>query len=94
MRPGRVEIRIGEVVFDGLGPLDRDAVGRAMETELARLAHAPGLTRPPVARVEIAAGAGGEIRVSPSSDETRIGASVARSVFRALNAASRGRAAP
>jgi hypothetical protein len=82
----RVEIEIAELVLHGLAPLDRDAVGRAVQAELARLVDAHGLGNPG-SGLEVAARDGGRIFLTASYDEGAIGSGVAQAAFRATREA-------
>ena len=90
--PRRVEIEIAELVLHGLGPLDRDAVGRVVQAELARLVDAHGLGNPG-SSLDVATRDGGRILLTTSHDEAAVGAGVAQAAFRATREALDGSAA-
>ena len=86
MRPGKIELRIEELVLHGFEPGDRHRVGEAVERELGRLfaerGAPPSLTRSEeVPRVD-----GGSFELTPGSGAGMIGTQVAQTVYRGLGA--------
>jgi hypothetical protein len=73
--PRRIEVELEEVVLHGFGPLDRAALGAALEAELARLLAAGG--RDLRAR-EVAVHDAGLLRVPSEHDGPALGRSLAR----------------
>jgi hypothetical protein len=80
MRPGRVEVRIEELVLHGFSALDRHAVGEAVERELAVRIAAQGAVAP------LSAGHvdAGEFDAADSLGADALGSRVAERVGRAL----------
>jgi hypothetical protein len=83
MRPRAIEIRIGELVLEGVSAADRLRIGAAFERELARLVVERGLG-------ELAAGgtldvvdAGSFVR-EPRATPASLGAALAGSVHRGI----------
>jgi hypothetical protein len=93
VKPPRIEITVDEVVLHGFAPLDRAAVGLAMEVELARLAGGLALDRVPACELELASSDGGTIRLRAPYHARRVGATVAQAAFRTMNEALQGRTA-
>lgn len=93
MSPGRIEIDIDEVVLHGFGPVDREAVGLAMQAGLAALIEGSGLDDPPESGLELETVDGGRIVLAAGPDARGIGAGVAQATFRAANDALRERTA-
>ena len=80
----KIEITIDELILRGFTGIDRAAVGKALEQELARL-----LTRKDSASLlseNMEAGRihGGTIRLSPGAKASSIGKETAQSVFKGL----------
>jgi hypothetical protein len=83
--PGRVDLRIEELVLHGFGPGDRYRIAEAMERELVRLLAEHGVppslsTGGDVARID-----GGEFDVSPGMQPATVGSRVAHALFRGLS---------
>ena len=84
MRPRGIEVHIGELVLEGVSPVDRGRVGAAMERELSRLfaeRGLPGHIAQDGAPGEIDAGAFARM---PSSTPEAIGGGIARTVYGGL----------
>lgn len=86
MKPGRIELRIEELVLHGFEPNDRHRIGEAVEHELRRLLTAQDVPSSLTRTGEVPALNGGAFEVSPGSGAEEIGAQVARAVYRGLGA--------
>lgn len=85
MTPSRIELRIGELVLDGLEGVDGQAVGAAVQRELARLLGSGGV--PPAWRrsgLQVTRLDAGAFTVTPGSPSEDVGAHVARAVHGSL----------
>jgi hypothetical protein len=81
----RIEVEIEEVVLHGFGPLDRPAVGAALEAELARLLS----TRESDLRARrVTVHDAGILRLSKGQGELALGRSLARATHDAVRGGS------
>jgi hypothetical protein len=86
VKPGNVELRIGELVLHGFESADHRHIGEALERELARLFTEEGVP-PSLARGGgIDQVDGGAYEAQPDSGAEAIGALVARAVYGGLGA--------
>jgi len=82
--PSRLDLRVGELVVDGLPVADRAALGAAVERELARLLAERGVP-PSLARGGSVAGLdGGRFTAAPGADPVALGIRIARAVYGGL----------
>jgi hypothetical protein len=80
VKPSSVEVRIEELVLHGLPPLDRHAVGDAVERELAaRIAEQGSFNPPSAGRADA-----GDFAAPAGLDVDALGSRVADHVGRAL----------
>jgi hypothetical protein len=83
MRP-RFELHIKELVLEGFSPGDRYRIGEGLQMELTRLLEERGVPGSLSSSREIEMVKGGSFEVAPGSRAERIGAQVARAVYRGL----------
>jgi hypothetical protein len=82
----RIELHIEELVLQGLPSRDRDRIGTAVESALARLLEEHGLP-PALARGESAAEiSAGDIDIQPGATPEAIGEQIARVLYEELSA--------
>lgn len=82
VRPGRIELRIDELVLDGFAHKDRYQISRALERELTRyLADPEGWS--PLLQQEGNRGvlSGGTIEIPKGASPSVVGAQIAKSVY-------------
>jgi hypothetical protein len=83
MSARRIELRIGELVLEGVAPAEAGAVGAALEHELARLVGEHGAPSRPAAIDEAPAA---EIERRPGEPPAALGARVAGAIYGRLGA--------
>jgi hypothetical protein len=86
MGVGKVEIRIGELVLDGVLHADGQRAGEAVKHELARLVRERGAEQLSGMRSSTAALSAPSFAMSPAAGPRAVGKAVARSVHSALTA--------
>lgn len=82
----RIELHIEELVLEGLPSRDRDRIGAAVESALARLLEERGLP-PSLARGESSAEINaGDIDIQPGATPEAIGEQIAQVLYEELSA--------
>jgi hypothetical protein len=84
MRPRAIEVRIGELVLEGVSPADHLRIGTALEGELTRLLRERGLPAALHAGVHLEAVDAGPISPPPTATPAALGGAVAAAVYSAL----------
>ncbi len=82
VRPGRIELRIDELVLDGFTHKDRYLISRALESELTRyLAQPEGWSSLVQQEGNRDALSGGTIEIPKGASPSVVGAQIAKSVY-------------